>query len=170
MSYATPADLLARYDRRTIGQLVRDDGVQATESELLSSNVVQAALDDAAGEIDAALLVGGKYRPSELAELAGNARSLLIRITCWIAMRHLWGRRPYLEDPAKDEAEQQARKMLAALRKGELLFALDEDAAVASSLPALVADTPESVRAQNLIVDHARGKFFPAKRFRNQGA
>lgn len=169
MSYATPAELLARYDARTLGQLVRDDGRQATESELTTSTRVQAALDDASGEIDAALLVGGRYRPSDLAKLKGNAKSMLVRLTCWIAMRHLWGRRPYLEDPAKDEAENQARKMLTALRKGELMFAVDEDDALHASLPVMVRDTPETVRAQNLTVDRARGNYFPLKRFANEG-
>jgi phage gp36-like protein len=169
MSYATPADLMARFDARTLGQLVRDDSRQATETELRESIVVQAALDDASGEIDAALIVGGRYKPSQLAELTGNAKSYLVRIACWIAMRHLWGRRPYLEDPAKDEAENQARKALASLRKGEAIFILDEDDAVTNSMPALIADTPRSVRAQNLTVDHARGSFFPRKRFANEG-
>jgi phage gp36-like protein len=167
MAYATPAQLLARFDARTLGQLVRDDGVQASAAELLTDDNLQAALDDASGEIDAVLFQGGRYTPDQLAALTGNAQAYLIRMTCLIALRHLFDRRPSLESTARDEATEQARKMLDRLRKGENVFNLTpDDPTDDANTPEFVQDTPSSVRPLNTVVDACRGRYYPERRYR----
>ena len=54
MSYASPSEMKARYDARRLGELVKDDGTKATPVQLDTDTVLQAALDDGHGLIDAA--------------------------------------------------------------------------------------------------------------------
>lgn len=168
MAYATPADLLARFDARTVGDLAYDDDVQRTPTELATSPNLLAAIDDAAGEVGAALFQSGRYTAAQIDGLTGSAASYLKRIVCTIAMRHLFDRRPSLESAARDEVTDQARRMLEKLRRGENIFNLTpEDPSDDANTPAAVIDTPSAVRAQNLIVDACRGRFYPERRYQN---
>lgn len=122
MSYATPADFLKRYDARITGDLVRDDDEQATPAELLDDDNLQAALDDASGDIDSALIVGERYTPLDLQALTGNSQTLLIRMCCDIAMAYLLRRRPS-KDADRDAARLElAEKHLQRLQDGDQVF------------------------------------------------
>ncbi|MBC7078603.1 MAG: hypothetical protein H5T92_09920, partial [Synergistales bacterium] len=69
MAYASPADLLARFDRNIIADLAGDD---ATPADPLTSARVARALEGASGEINAAARMGGRYSADELAQLTGD--------------------------------------------------------------------------------------------------
>ena len=72
--YCTPAQLLQRYDARTIGQLVNDDGTSATVATLTSSStgsVLYSHLQSASGKIEAALLASERYQLADLQTIAG---------------------------------------------------------------------------------------------------
>ncbi|MCC7424820.1 MAG: DUF1320 family protein [Planctomycetaceae bacterium] len=123
-SYATPAQIIERYDVRDIGQLVADDDTQVAAGDLDDNTVLLAALADASGDIEAALLAGERYTVANLEGLTGNSASKLVRLTCDIAMAYLYGRRP-AHDPDKLKAfEERAAKQLERLRKGENVFNL----------------------------------------------
>lgn len=126
-AYATIADLIARYDVRTIGDLVNDDNTQADTSEVLADadGVILAALTDASGEIDASLLRGKRYTRTDLAGLTGNAANHLKRITCKIAFWLLWERRPAWENDSYEQSKADARRALKELASGEEVFELE---------------------------------------------
>ncbi len=51
--YADPADLAARFDIRTIGQLSTDDGQELSRTAVIDHVNVKSALDDASGRVEA---------------------------------------------------------------------------------------------------------------------
>jgi phage gp36-like protein len=124
MSYAQPADMMARYDVRRLGDLVRDDTTRADPSSLLSDTVLQTALDDAAGEIDASVLAGQKYLPADLAGLTGTDLALLKRLNCDLAYGFLVMRRGYSAADAQAQAPgfARAQELLQLLRDGNKVF------------------------------------------------
>lgn len=126
MSYATPSDMLARYDARRLGDLVNDDGTRATSTALLTDPNLQAALDDASGMLDAAIQRGQKYTVQDIASIVAattssnplyNSYKLLVRLCCDLAYGLLVGRRAY---NATDTAAQ-APRYVEALRQLQLL-------------------------------------------------
>jgi phage gp36-like protein len=123
-SYAAPADLVARYDANRLGQLVRDDKGQSTASQLVSDTNIAAALADASGQIEAAIIAGRRYDPTDLSSLTGNTLNLLIRLTCDLAYGYLIRRRGFPEDEAGRLAPafREAQAILAQLRNGDQVF------------------------------------------------
>ena len=147
MSYATPADFLARYDARIVGDIVADDGVQVSSSGLLTDPNLLASLADASGDVESACLFGERYTPDDLAALTGNSQSLLKRIVCDVAMAYLLKRRPSA-DPQNDIARlEAAERILERLRKGEQVFYRGDDID-----PAGVIDTagPTTLQLESL--------------------
>jgi len=124
MAYAAPSDLFARHDIRAINDLANDSGVRMSRDDLLTSANVLAALDDASGAVDVALLKGGRYSTSDLSGLTGNALAHLKRIACDIAMSFLYDRRPGLYLELAEKSAEKAEKQLRRLAKGEDLFDL----------------------------------------------
>jgi phage gp36-like protein len=132
VSYATPSQMLTRYDARRLGDLVVDGDKttpRATPTQLLSDPVLAEMLADASGLIDAALLVGGRYSPADLATLAAveaalptpsSTFKLLVRLTCDLAYGLLVRRRGLGMDLAPGYAE--AAALLDRLSNGELIF------------------------------------------------
>ena len=101
MTYATRADLEKRFG--------------ANEVELLGADAVDAALRDAAVEMDGYL--GARYTLPFDGETA--ASPLLVRICCDLARYLCW------DDTASDrvmEAAKDARKMLTALAQGSMVL------------------------------------------------
>jgi len=126
MAYATEAQLKERFDNRLLGQLGSDSG-QAWDANC-STNIA-AALDDASGMIEAALLMGGRYTTADLSGLTGNSAKYLVRITCDIAISMLMERRKYSDDDARVHALEKTEEHLEMLRKGSHIF----------NIPAVVA-------------------------------
>src|SRR2546428_9807095 len=74
----SPVQFLARYDGRTIGDLVSDDGTNHTmvgsppvytASVLYTNETLLLLLQEAMGEVESACLVANRYQPSDLANL-----------------------------------------------------------------------------------------------------
>ena len=162
MAYASAADMLKRKDARTIGDLVSDTGVRINSTLLLTDANLSAALDDASGEIDAALRVANRYSAANLAGLTGNSLAHLKRICCDIAFGLLWERRPWGDEDQRADAMDRAKKALDRLRKGEAIF--DIAANVEAGLPEAHVPSISSISRLNLLVDRARNGFYPARR------
>lgn len=128
MAYATNAAMMKRFDHRRIGQLVRDDGTQATAAELGSDSVLSALLTDASAMIDSALLRGGRYTLDDLQNLTGQDAALLQRLVCDLAYGLLVRRRGYTGAELTSLAPDydQAMKVLEQLANGELVFNVAE--------------------------------------------
>lgn len=128
-AYATPADMIERYDARIIGDLVADDNTQVAAGSLPADAVLLKFLEDASGAIEAALLAGQRYAVADLTGLTGHAKEHLVRITCDLAMAYLLRRRAAY-DPERAEAQHKlAERYLEQLRKGVNVFGLDEQIA-----------------------------------------
>lgn len=161
-AYATPTDLLARKDARTLGDLVTDVSERVSPEDLLTDTKLQAALDDASGEIDAALLQGKRYSVADLTALNGNSQKYLIRLTCDIAWGLLCERRSYgVDDERRQAAFKSRREALERLRKGEHVF--DLEAVKEAGLPSITGPTRIERTALNLISNRARGRFYPTE-------
>ena len=135
-SYATPSDLMLRYDSNLLGMLVNDNSQKIAPSAILNDPATQAALDDATGIINSALYVAYKYTATQMANLTHNSSSLLKRLCCDIAIVILCNRRGY-DYTDKYEILQMSLDIVQKLRYGErvLDFAPNEsagNAAVAS--------------------------------------
>jgi phage gp36-like protein len=160
MAYATPADMLSRYDARTIGDLVDDTNSQVTPEELATNPVLLTMLADASGDIEAVLSVGGRYLPADLNQLAGNARNFLVRICCDLALAHLMRRRPSLDAEKLKALADLARQHLKELQDGIAIF--PSDAAIDASQPELTGPTAVDFRDMNLMRDRTRN-YFPRR-------
>jgi phage gp36-like protein len=160
MTYATGADLIARYDVDLVGDLSTDDRETQDRDLVASSPRVTVAIEDASGEVEAALLAGGRFTAIQLAGLTGFARSHLKRIVCGLAMAALYQRRPEAADADMIERlTKDSRDALLALRRGENVFGLPEEIAAG------LVDTggPSAVDLQNRNDLTVRmGRFFPA--------
>lgn len=155
-SYLAPSDFLVRYDARTVGDLCSDTGTRVTPAALLTNPNLQAALDDASGEVESAVLIGNRYQPGDLAGLTGVSQKYLWRIIGVLAMAHLVQRRPDLKRPLPPQYDKVLLE-LESLRQGERIFALQEvqNAGLGSAYQELAGD----VEARDLIVTQAR-RFF----------
>lgn len=162
MSYAAVSDLTARYDVRDVSDLASDTGTAIAAGSLATDPNILAALADASGDIDSALLAGRRYTTDDLTGLTGNSLAKLKRLTCDLAMAFLLGRRP-AHDPERLKAfEERGRMLLERLRKGENVFDLDaqKDAGVIDHQ----VQTIQAVDNMNLLRDQTR-HYYPARTF-----
>lgn len=165
MAFATSADLVNRYDARTLGDLVNDDGSRATEAELEVSAKVTAALESASGMVLSACVKGGRYTAAELSALTGDSLAHLVDLTCRIAFWLLWKRRPWSDkyENQRNEAKKHNDEALEMLRSGQEVFAVDR--AIEAGSPEVIGVDLTEVLSWNLVVDRARGSFYPPRRF-----
>lgn len=136
MAYATGEELLERFDARLIGDLVKDNGVQEPVASLPEHQNLLSAIDDASADVDAALVVGGRYTPDDLQNnLSASAATFLRRLTCGLALIYLKQRRGRF-DPEKDGALlKEINGKLDSLRTGANLLLLgDQEEAPASTI------------------------------------
>jgi phage gp36-like protein len=153
MSYASAADLVARVDAQIIGDLIVDDDPKtgfrdrAPLEEILSSSIVQACLDDASGDVLAALGKGKRYTPAQLSGLTGPAASKLKRIVCDIATSYLFDRRADPKnEPIAEAYRTKAERHLKALKSGEDIFYLADETDAEASL--MTTDGPTAIDLQ----------------------
>lgn len=162
-AFATSADMLKRYDARTLADCCSDNGEPVAVTQLASDTKMAAALADASGRILAACLRGGRYSEADLAALTGESLSYLKYVTCLIAMDGLWRRKPYSQDDGRKAAREDAEEILSLLRKGEEIFAVP--ATIAASVPDVDTVTAVEVATWNLLPDQCRnGRFYPRRR------
>lgn len=159
-TYATGAQLLERYDARVLGDLVADDNTQVAAAALPANSIIVAALEDASGDIEAALFVGRRYSPADLSGLTGNSQKHLIRITCDIAVSYLLRRRVE-QNPERAAAQAQlAESHLEMLRDGVNVFGLDPQ--MDAGKPTTTGPSTPDFTNLNLIRDRTRN-YYPAK-------
>ncbi|MDE2101458.1 MAG: hypothetical protein KGL39_29705 [Patescibacteria group bacterium] len=159
VSYLDPVTFLQRFDWRTIGDLCSDTGTRLTLAQLLGPPVnvnLQVALDDAAGELEAACLVAGRYSPAALLTLTGVAGRYRDRIIAVLAMSHLVWRRPDLKKALPSQYED-VQKALDLIRLGERVFGLVE-VEQAGQITDYV-EQPQDFFNRNGVVNQAR-RFF----------
>lgn len=159
MAYATPADVLARYDRNDVGQLVADDQRKVSAVDLETNYPLLTALNDAAGEIEAALLVGNRYTVVDLTALTGNSLSLLVSMNCDVAMRRLLNRRLGWSPEKAKQIREAADMQLEKLRKGENTFNIQ--AAMDAAEPVVDGPTMADFSNLNLWRDRTKNYFPP---------
>lgn len=126
MAYASASDLTARYDARTVGDLAADDSVRVLPGAMAADANITAALDDASGDVEAALVVARRYTVAQLEALTGNSLAKLKRVTCDIAMAYLLGRRPAFNPDLLGTMREMADGYLDKLASGENVFNLDD--------------------------------------------
>lgn len=93
-AYCTPEQMVTRYDTRTIGQYLSDDGVKLTADQVQASPILRSLLQEASGELEAALLRGGRYTAQDLGNLTNNGLEMLAGLVAGYAMFLIWDRRP----------------------------------------------------------------------------
>lgn len=140
-------DLLARYDARSIGQRVNDDGTAATAGEIPSNPRVLACMADAEGRLVMAATVGKRYTYAELSTAAsagnpsGNAIKRLLCDLTWgliLKARGLPAKEFESLAPAYAEAEQ----ILQLIRTGERVFP-DIPGVAEAGLPETLSNVPQ---------------------------
>ncbi len=158
MAYAASTDLTARYDANMVADLASDDGTPV--ADLAADAKVQAALDDASGQIDAAVTVARVYSTTNLAALTGNSLALLKRITCDLAMYYLMARRPEKYGKNLSEFYEKADAYLESLRKGNRVFAVEAN--LDAGLPTIDGPGASDYQRLNLLPDRTKN-FYPAR-------
>jgi hypothetical protein len=166
MAYASAADLQEYYDWREIGDLISDSGEQVSAlDQVTAGNMYHTRLsrflDRASGEVEAALLRGGRYTPTDLAGLTGNARELLRGIVCEFVVLYLFERKPLYKPDMLEQFRKAKTERLGLLASGTNIFgglpAAAEAAKPAVDGPSLVTYTDYL----NLVTDRVRG--YPAR-------
>lgn len=160
MAYATPLELLERKDARDIGDLVSDTETPVSPADLPSNTNLLAALDDASGDIEAALLVGGKYTTDDLDGLTGNSRYHLVRITIEVAMYHLLRRRPEANLDQLEYYSKLRDSYIEPLRGGSNVFNIP--AHLAAGKADVSGPTTQQYNDLNLVRDRVRN-YFPRR-------
>lgn len=162
-AYATPADMINAFDSRTIGDVVSDTDVQIDESGLATNQKLLAALLKASGEVEAAVIAGGMYTPTELAALTGNGQAFLVDLVCCIAMCKLLRRRA---SSRMDELQKgvcgDAAEKLESLRKGDAVFGGSTNA-TDGTLPETTGPTSATFANLNMTVDQTKN-YYPRRR------
>ncbi|MBX3422217.1 MAG: hypothetical protein KF752_11740 [Pirellulaceae bacterium] len=157
--FATPEDLVDRYDYRVIGDLCTDEGSELDRSQVMTDLKVESSIRDASGEILVNLQMGGNYTQADLESLTGLNRSHLVRVTCDIAMALLIQRRPNrVNAEIADKICEKAKDHINRLKKGENVFGF-QSKLNAGTLQVSHMDV-QQVESLNLLPDRM-GRFFP---------
>lgn len=164
MSYAGPTDMISRFDVRTLGDLCADNNTRVTAGLLETNPKMIAALDSAAGQINAACLQGERYSVSDLAGLLVESKAHLININCIIAMAALWRRRHYPEEnQTRTESLALAETELTRLRTGEHVFDVVENK-IAGRADVTTVSRVTIEQQWELVNDRIRGHLLPPRR------
>ncbi len=111
-----------------VGDLAQDGREEQPPSTVADLPIVVRTLEEASGQVDMALLAGGRYRTEQLAALTGNSLAFLKRIVCTLAISYLFKRRaaPQYLELAKMYHDE-AQDYLKALQMGKNLFNIEEN-------------------------------------------
>lgn len=145
-AYCTAAQLVQRYDTRTVGDLLSDSGTRLTAAQVLSSTVLAALLKQASGMLESACLVGKRYTPDDLAALEGNSAELAAGLVADLAIWLLYNRRPERRKEMPGQVEV-AFEFLDKIRSGERIFGFVEHAESATTQANV--ETSEDVEGRN---------------------
>lgn len=165
MAYTvTAADMIERYDERTLGDLCSDDGTGLTGSYLTDSTKMATAISSATGQVKASLLKANRYTADQLDALEDDGLAYLKDLTCAIAWWFLWRRRPAesTEAEQRKEARETAETYLDQLRKG--IITLDVAAAQEAGEPDVVASDVTTLSTRGYFSWAPRGRYYPTPR------
>jgi hypothetical protein len=157
--------MIDRFDVRNIGDLVTDDATRVEDVNILAVNPkLLAALNSAAGKINAACLTGERYSVSDLAGLDGESKAYLVDLNCTVAWAALWRRRSYTEDSqTRTDAMVRSDEELTRLRNGEWVFDVAE--AKSSGRADVTTIHRDDVSTNyNLVADRVRSHLYPRRR------
>lgn len=153
-SFATPAQFKERVDVRSLGDLAADDGTQVSSAGLLTDANIQAALDDASGDIESALRNAGRYTVADMAALANYTNKKLVRICVDLAVGYLVDRRLYGKtNETITRIMDRGRKDLTDLADGKLV--LEIEGAIDAGTPSVTGPTSAQLDNLNLIARQA---------------
>lgn len=128
-AYATPDDVIACCDVRTLGDFLSDTGKRLTPDEVRNSDILLRFLAQASGEFETAVMVSGRYELAELEALTGNALELIAGMVAAHALGRVFERRPDRKAPGMAIAQvKRAADWYEALRHGERILPLQEHA------------------------------------------
>lgn len=150
-AYAGVADLTAYHDERHVRDMCGD--ADARETGDLSANAkVTKALLRASGEVEQAVLVGGRYTPEMLAALTGASLEALKGLVADLAYWHLSKRRYPQQKVSDCPGAEKAFEMLELLKAGERVFGLQEvhDATVLEPVDMSTDSTGNETRITDL--------------------
>lgn len=99
ISFCTPEQFLLLNDWRFVAQLIMDDGSQATHAAVLTSPELAYILLCASGDVESALVSGGRYKSSDLQAANGASQAFLQKIVADIACCYLFDRRRAQDPP-----------------------------------------------------------------------
>lgn len=156
-AFATPQDLVARYDVRDIRQWASDADLPLSVQGILTNVKVTTALQDASGDIESACLMSDKYQPQDLLTLTGNSLQRLKRLCCELAIGYLFENRLRRGDEEAPAVVRRAHETLERFRKGEWVFGFQE--AGDAGLIAHHIETPCEVAARNMVTHQAERYF-----------
>ena len=162
MAYASPADMVLRYDANTLSDLLSDTGEAI--ADLTNNASLLAMLAASSGRLEAALLVSNHYTVTELASLTGNSLALIKDIVCDLTMARVLRRRPEkIASEALQAVAKEAEEYLDRLRKGDRIF--DLAAHEAAGTPDVDGPSAADYEQLNLIPDRTK-HFYPPRALR----
>lgn len=162
-AFATPADMIARYDVHTLGDICTDDEDPVTPEKLKTNVKMLTALNSATGRIKAAALRAARYTVADLEGLTGESKEYLKTLTCRVAFWELWQRKPYADDQQRKDVKTLCDEAIEQIRSGDECF--EVAAVIAAGHPTI--ETVSRVEIQqdwSLAVDQARPRFYPQRR------
>jgi hypothetical protein len=160
------SDLAKRFDVRDIQELVVDDDIDASIVDITTDTIVSEMLDDARGEVVAALRRSGRYNDADLEALSDENAAYLKRIVCEIAMLHLLRRRPRFSPGTLDAYEKIRAGHLKDLQDGNSILS-PTDATELAGRVNMHAPTVGQWNTVNMAVDLCRRGnrgYFPERR------
>lgn len=166
MLAVTGSDLAKRFDVRDIQELVVDDNSDASIIDITTDAIVAEMLNDARGEVVAALRRSGRYNDEDLEALQDENAAYVKRIVCEIAMLHLLRRRPRFSPGLLEAYEKIRTGHLKDLQDGNSILSPSDEAEAAGRAS---TDAPSigQWNTVNMAVDQARRGnrgYFPTRR------
>lgn len=155
-------ELAIRFDIRDIRELVLDDGTDPDLVDVSTNTTLSTIIDDARGEVAAALRRGGRYDDAAIEALSDEKAAYVKRIICEIAMLHLLRRRPMF-NPNQLEAYEKIRAgHLKDIQAGNSILD-DAEAKQKAGHGAIHGPTTVEWQSLNMARDVARS-YFPNRR------
>lgn len=121
----TPDQFILRYDKNRVADLLTTDTASPVDPENLSGDACLLALiDDACGEVDAAVTVGNKYTVDELEDLTGTSAAFLVRLCADLTWGYCLAFKGLGDADVKAQAPRyaEAKRLLEEIANGSMVF------------------------------------------------
>lgn len=159
--YCSAEEFLVFTDFRTIVDLCSDDDGRPLQSDFIdpttrTGEIALAVLQVASGELESAVLLGGRYTVEDLQALTGNQQQFIKKLVADLALWEFYSRRPDITSQMPPKCEQ-AKAIVNAIAQGEMIFGIQEN--IDAGHIQLTVETPADVENRNLITFQAE-RFF----------